>query len=145
MLVSWPGQIKAGSSSADMINLLDIFATICELTDGNLPAAKEVAPDSHSFLSSLLQRGDHPQRSSMVTADANGMQAIRMGDWKYIDDMPPATLPENRRKQLQDFSPALYHLTDDPGEEKDLFNERPDVVEELKGELNRIRQSNSTR
>lgn len=145
MLVSWPGHIKAGSSSEAMINLLDIFATICEMTDGRTPEEKEIAPDSHSFLSCLLQSVDQPPRSSMVTADANGMQAIRMGEWKYIDDTPPATLPENRRKQLQDFRPALYHLTDDPGEKKDLYNERPDVVEELKSELNRIRESESTR
>ncbi|MCK5463455.1 MAG: arylsulfatase, partial [Bacteroidales bacterium] len=88
-IVSWPGTVKEGSLSEDMINLLDIFATVCEITDGNLPESKDVAPDSYSFLPSLLNKSNPHPRTSMVTADANGMRALRDGNWKYIDDTPP--------------------------------------------------------
>jgi len=144
-IVSWPGKVKEGSVSDDMINLLDIFATVCEITEGNLPESKEVAPDSYSFLPSLLnQPGQHP-RTSMVTADVNGMQAIRIGDWKYIDGTPPMNLPENRLNQIKAFEPQLYNLADDPGEKTNLFDERPDMVKKLSKELERIRNSQSTR
>ncbi len=109
-IVSWPGNIKEGSSSNDMINLLDIFATICDLTDGKIPESKDIAPDSYSFLPSLFQSSNQHPRNTMVTADAHGMQAIRMGDWKYIDDTPPENLPENRLNQIKDFKPQLYNL-----------------------------------
>ncbi len=144
-LVSWPGYIEAGTRSDGMINLLDIFATICELTDGRLPETAEIAPDSYSFLPLLLQKGELRPRPSMVTADANGMQAIRMGPWKFVDDIPPSNLPENRRKQIREFSAALFDLDDDPAEEHDLYDERSDMVDQLKEELDRIRNSATTR
>lgn len=145
LVVSWPGHIGAGTSSDAIVNLLDLFATICELTDGSVPEQTEIAPDSHSFLSCLLQTGDQHSRTSMVTADANGMHAIRVGEWKYIDDTPPANLPENRRRRIIDFRPALYHLVNDPGEGENVVEERPDMVAQLKSELNRIRESTNSR
>lgn len=144
-LASWSGQIEAGSSSDAMVSLLDIFATICELTDGRLPEDKDVAPDSHSFLHCLLQTGEPHTRSSLITADAHGMHAIRMGAWKYIDDTPPGNLPENRMRQIRDFKPALYHLASDGGEEQNLYDEKPEVVEQLKRELINVRESKTTR
>jgi arylsulfatase A-like enzyme len=128
-----------------MINLLDIFATICELTDGKIPQSKDIAPDSYSFLPSLLQSSNQHPRETMVTADAHGMQAIRVGDWKYIDDTPPENLPENRLNQIKTFKPQLYNLSDDPGEKINLYDENPEKVNELRRELDRIREADSTR
>ena len=144
-IVSWPGKIEEGSVSSDMINLLDIFATVCDITDGELPQSKDIAPDSYSFLPALVQgSGKHP-RTSMVTADARGMHAIHMGEWKYIDDTPPENFPESRMNQLKDFKPQLYNLSDDPGEKNNLYEERPEMVEKLSAELNRIREAEYTR
>ena len=81
----------------------------------------------------------------MVTADAHGMQAVRMGEWKYIDDTPPENLPENRMKQIRDFKPQLYNLSEDPGEKNNLFEERQDIVTKLRRELHLIREAVSTR
>ncbi|MCK4919829.1 MAG: arylsulfatase, partial [Bacteroidales bacterium] len=36
-IVSWPGKVEEGSVTHDMINLIDIFATISEITEGSLP------------------------------------------------------------------------------------------------------------
>ena len=144
-IVSWPGKIEEGSVSSDMINLLDIFATVCDITDGELPQSKDIAPDSYSFLPALVQgSGKHP-RTSMVTADARGMHAIHMEEWKYIDDTPPENFPESRMNQLKDFKPQLYNLSDDPGEKYNLYEERPEMVEKLSAELNRIREAEYTR
>ncbi len=144
-IVSWPGRIQEGSTSGDMINLMDIFATVCEITEGNVPESKEVAPDSYSFLPSLLNSKQPNPRTSMVTADANGMQAIRVGDWKYIDNTPPENTPSNKLKQLQNFKPQLYNLADDPGESNNLYDDNPDMVKKLSSELDRIRKAESTR
>lgn len=144
-MVSWPGHMEAGSTSSAMINLVDIFATICEITGGGLPGTREIAPDSYSFLPLLVQPDQTHPRTSMVTADANGMHAIRMGNWKYIDNTPPAGLPENRLRQVSDLEPQLYNLAEDPGEQDNRFEERPELVRELRSELKRIRESNTTR
>lgn len=144
-IVSWPGFVNKGSVSDHMINTIDIFATICEITDGNLPKSKDVAPDSYSFLPSLLNSTNQHPRNSMVTADVNGMHAIRVGDWKYVDDTPPEGLSENRLERLKTFEPQLYNLTDDPGERVNLYDERPEMAKKLSSELDRIRNAESTR
>jgi arylsulfatase A-like enzyme len=143
--VSWPGNVKEGSVSDDMINLLDIFATVCEITDANLPVSKDVAPDSYSFLPSLLNKTNPHPRTSMVTADVNGMHALRDGNWKYIDDTPPDGLPDDILKRLKGFEPQLYNLGKDPGETTNLYNENPDTAEKLLVKLNGIRKANFTR
>jgi len=145
LIVKWPGNVAEGSVIEDMVNLIDIFGTVCEITAGRMPASKDVAPDSYSFLPSLLNAVNESPRTSMVTADVHGMQAIRMGEWKYIDDTPPENLPENRMRQVRDFKPQLYNLSEDPGEMNNLFGERPDMVKKLRKELARIREAVSTR
>lgn len=40
LLVRWPGRIQAGSTCGDLVDLSDIFPTLCELTGAKLPDAK---------------------------------------------------------------------------------------------------------
>ena len=137
LIVSWPGQIKAGTVSDDMVGLIDLFATVCEITDGSLPDSKDAAPDSFSFLSSLLQTKKKSPRASIVIADVKGMHAIRKGPWKYIDNISP-----NGKK---DGQPRLYNLIDDPMESVNLYGGKPEVAKELAEELQSIRNAQSTR
>lgn len=136
-IVSWPGRVQEGSVSNDIISLVDIFATVCEITDGKLPNSKDVAPDSFSFLPSLTQTKKTHERTSMVTADNNGMHAIRSGNWKYIDN----TMPGGKKRDM----PQLYDLAADPSESTNLYGKKPEVVKKLSDELNRIRKVKSTR
>ena len=88
---------------------------------------------------------EHP-RNAMVTADANGMHAIRVAEWKYVDDTPPDGLSENKLKRVKNtFTPQLLNLASDQGENINLFSEKQDKVKELLEELNRIRKAESTR
>jgi arylsulfatase A-like enzyme len=145
LIVSWPGRVQEGTVSNDMVNLVDVFATVCDITDGNLPESKDVAPDSYSFLPSLLNKTNQHPRTSMVTADASGMHALRDGNWKYIDNTPPEGLPADRLEKLKDFKPQLYNLEEDPAESNNLYKENQDVVIRLKEKLNQIREANYTR
>jgi arylsulfatase A-like enzyme len=81
----------------------------------------------------------------MVTADAKGMHALRMGVWKYIDNTPPEGFPESRLNQFRNEVPRLYNLADDPGEEKNVIDAHPEIAENMLAELNRIREASSTR
>ena len=144
-IVKWPGVVDQGTVSEDLINLIDIFATLSDVTGNDLPEHKDVAPDSFSFLPSLLKRANEHPRLSMVTADAKGMHAIRIGNWKYIDNTPPEGFPEKRMKQYQNEIPQLYNLVTDPGEKKNLIEEYPDKAKELMDELKRIRTASATR
>lgn len=144
-IVTWPGKVEESSVSNDLVNLMDIFATVSEITGEGLPKNKDVAPDSFSFVPSLLKNNaDHP-RKSMVTADAKGMHAIRVGDWKFIDNTPPEGFPEKRMNQFKNEEPQLYNLQDDPAEQNNLYDKNRSKAKELLVELNRIRNTSSTR
>jgi arylsulfatase A len=136
-IVSWLGRVKEDTVSNDMINLIDIFATVCEITDGKLPNSKDVAPDSFSFLPSLMQSKKTHGRISMITADARGIQAIRKGNWKYIDNTSPQGKKEGKAQ--------LYDLANDPSESVDLYDKKPEIAKELSDELDRIRRAQSSR
>jgi arylsulfatase A-like enzyme len=136
-IVSWPGRVKENTISNNMINLIDIFATVCEITDGKLPNSKDVAPDSFSFLPSLMQSKKTHGRISMITADARGIQAIHKRNWKYIDN----TSPQGRKAGKA----QLYNLANDPSERVDLYDKKPEIVKELSDELDRIRRVQSSR
>ena len=82
---------------------------------------------------------------SMVTADARGMHAIRMGDWKYIDNTTPQAWSEGKQGTFKNVEPQLYNLADDPSESVNLVDEKPDIARQLARELNRIRKSRVTR
>jgi arylsulfatase A len=141
----WEGQVKQGTISDEMINLTDVFATLAEITEGKLPDSKNVAPDSFSFLPVLTGQKNLQPRPSMVTADAKGMLAIQTGSWKLIDTTPPPGFPEDKRNQFRNEKMQLYHLTEDPGEQVNLFEKFPDKAKQLLEELNKARNSSSTR
>ena len=145
-MVSWPGQIKGGLVSDQMINMVDVFATVVALTNVKTPEGSNMAPDSFSFLSALKDHANQIKvRPSMVTADLYGIQAIRKGNWKYIDNMIPDNLPERWLKRLDPpIKPQLYNLAKDPGEENDLYDKNTEIAKELLQELNRIRGSVSS-
>jgi len=136
-VVSWPGKTEDGAVSDDMINLLDVFATVCDITDGAVPEDRSVAPDSFSFLPSLLGKRNRNARTSMVTADVKGVHAIRKDNWKYIENKTP--------DGKEAGSPRLFNLADDPAERKDMHREKGKLAKELAEELDRIRTADYTR
>lgn len=140
-IVSWPEKVKAGSVSHDTINMVDVFATVCDITEGKVPESKDVAPDSLSFLASLTQSDKKHSRTSMVTADARGMHALRKGNWKYIDNATPQAWSQGKPGTFKNARPQLYNLADDPAETQDLADAKPEIVNELAEELKRIRST----
>ncbi len=144
-IVSWPGKVEQRSVSNDLVNLTDIFATVADISGSVLPNDKEVASDSFSFLPSLLKKENNNPRKSMVTADSKGMHAIRIGDWKFIDNSPPPGFPEKMLNQYKNEIPQLYNLKDDPAEQINLYDKHPEKVKQLLDELNRIRNASSSR
>ncbi len=138
-IVSWPGNVKAGSVCDETINMVDVFATVCDITDGKQPESRQVAPDSSSFLGCLRQDSGARGRESMVTADARGAHAIRMGNWKYIDDAAPQAWSQGQKGTLKHLTRQLYNLAEDPSESRNLIEEEPEVTRKLVEELGRVR------
>jgi arylsulfatase A len=100
----WPGKIKPGSLSDQVICLNDLFATCADLLGKDLPP--DAAEDSVSILPALLGKAKAPVREATIHQAPAGL-AIRQGDWKLI------TLRNGTRE--------LYNLKDDLSETRNLF------------------------
>jgi arylsulfatase A len=145
-IVSWPGKVSEGKVSDDLIAIMDVFATVADITGNGLPEDKTIAPDSKSFLPTLTGEQNSSSRSSLITADMHGLQAIRVGNWKLIDNKLPEELPESRRRHIDmPLQLQLYDLSEDLSESNNLYKNNPQKAKEMMDKLKRIRKVSSTR
>lgn len=129
-LARWPGKIKAGARSDQMIALTDTLATCAAIVGGSLPP--NAGPDSFNILPALLgQAGDKPVRDSLVMDSWGGLMAIRQGPWKLILGKGSGGRPEKRPSKDDDAPGQLYNLADDLREQKNLYNQHPEIVQRL--------------
>lgn len=131
-LVRWPGQVKPGSSSAQLICLTDLLATCADILGVKLP--ETAGEDSVSVLPALRGQAQQPLREAVVHHSANGSFAIRQGRWKL--ELCPGSggwsFPRPGRDDASRLPPIqLYDLAADVGEKQNLQDRHPEVVARL--------------
>jgi len=136
-IVRWPGVVEPGATCDQLICFTDMLATFSEILGAELPPRG--GPDSVSILP-LLQGSTDPVRGSLALRSGGGMMVMRQGDWKLIDGLGSGGFSPPKRITPGPSDPAgqLYNLADDPGETKNLYAERADMVESLMRELAQI-------
>ena len=109
----WPGKVKAGSQSAQVITHTDLFATVAAIAGAKIP--KGAAADSYSFLPLLLGKAKGYSRPPVIHHSASGMFAIRDGDWKLVlgNGSGGRQQPRGRAFEKPFF---LANLKEDPAE-----------------------------
>ncbi len=148
LIARWPGKIAAGSTTDQTVCLTDVMATCAAIVDARLP--NHAAEDSYNFLPVLLgQQGDKPVRRYTLHQTIKLSLAIRRGPWKYLDHrgsggnsydterMKPFALVE----KAPEAPGQLYNLHSDPGETDNLYFKHPEIVQELKSQLEKYKQS----
>ena len=124
------------------------MATCAAIVDFPLPS--DAAEDSFNLLPVLLGRQrDQPVRRYTLHQTISLALAIRRGPWKYLDHrgsggnnydskfLKPYRLPE----KAPDAPGQLYNLDADPGETTNLYFKHPEIVKELKSQLEENKQS----
>ena len=143
----WPGRIPAGAATDHLIGLIDILATSAALCGDPLPDG--AGPDSVNQLPALLQQKERiSPRPAMVTATYRGLLALRHGKWKAIFGTKWSGGHVNANygglgedKTMDDpESGQLYNLEEDPCEKNDLWERCPEIVEQLRHEMDRIKK-----
>jgi arylsulfatase A-like enzyme len=131
-IVRWPGKIKPGAVSGELVSLGDLFATFADLAGAPLPA--NAAEDSWSVLPALLGKSQgKPFHEALIFQAGSGDLAIRQRRWKYI------------APKQAGGSGQLYDLDADPGETRDLAAENPPVVGALSALLDKYRRQGFSR
>ncbi|MFW6107446.1 MAG: sulfatase-like hydrolase/transferase [bacterium] len=111
-IAAWAGHIEPGTVVAEPAIAMDILATIADAAGLEPPEGVE----GHSLMPLFAGKG-LPQRP-LVWRRGN-QWAVRLGRWKLL----------SRRGR----KPQLFDLQEDPGEQKDLAGEQPELVERLRG------------
>jgi arylsulfatase A-like enzyme len=147
-IMRWPGRVKAGTVSAQIICFTDLLATFADVCGVKLPAA--AGPDSFSFLPVLegRQPEDKPVRGPIVMqAGSSPAMMIRSGDWKLINQLGSGgfTQPKTIHPQPGDPAGQLYNLRDDPAEVNNLYLKHPEIVTRLEAEMQRIMKAKQSR
>ena len=150
-IVRWPGKVKAGSVSDQLLSLTDMMATCAAIVDAELP--QNAAEDSYNMLPVLLrQRGDQPVRRYLLQQTMSHAMSIRDGKWKYLDHKGSGGNNYNHEGSwgmkpyaLEDTDPEapgqLYDLEKDPGETTNLYSKHPERVKAMKEKLEQFKRS----
>ncbi|TKK67971.1 arylsulfatase [Ilyomonas limi] len=119
-IVSWPGKVKAGSTS-DMISAtIDMMPTFCDLL--HIAAPKGI--DGISILPEITGKKQEQQHPYLYFEypEYGGQQAVRMGNWKGVI----LNIKKDNNTTMQ-----LYDLSKDIQEQQDVANEHPDIVKKM--------------
>jgi arylsulfatase A len=137
-LVRWPKHVEAGTTCDDTICLMDMMATVAELTGADLP--EDAAEDSFSFAPLLSGESAQPPRGMLVHHSVEGMYALRKGRWKMILGSGPGGFQSDQLSPPQDdgLPGQLYDMENDWRETSNLWDEKPGIVAEMKQELQAI-------
>lgn len=130
-IVRWPAVIEPNTTSEHLISHADVFATLANVLGADLPDAAAV--DSVSQLA-VWQGEATPARQDVVTSSGGGGLSIRKGRWKLAcaTGSDGFTDAHKRATEPTRYEPAqLYDLETDPGEQQNLIDQEPAIVEEL--------------
>jgi choline-sulfatase len=124
LIVRAPGLIDAPRVDRGLHYQYDWAATLVELVDGAVPGNWDAVPFTEAF-----RQGEERGREYLVVSQNawSCQRSVRWGDYiclrTYHDGL----------KQLEPV--MLYNLTNDPHEQRNLAEERPDLVNQAMGML----------
>ena len=115
--IQWPRRIPARGEVKQLAMTMDLMPTVLGAAGG-----KAGNSDGIDLMPFMLGKQQPASRTVCwrYKRAKNVRKAIRHGYWKYLDDSGET---------------GLYDLAADPGEQKDLLKERPDIVKDLQARL----------
>ena len=135
-IIRWPRQIPAGSVSDELVSALDLLPTLADACDIEIEPADsagtvDIPPlDGMNVLGMLQNQSRSPRTSLLYFQGWGKLEAIRMGDWKLV-------LEPNDQVASSAQGPALFRLSEDPAERKNLAAENPQQVDRMIAEARR--------
>jgi arylsulfatase A-like enzyme len=121
MIAVWNGKIVAGSETDHISAFWDVFPTVAEISGASAP--EDI--DGISFLPTLLGNEKEQKEHEFLYwefHERGGRQAVRKGNWKLV--RYNVLDPEKTTTEL-------YNLSTDLGEENNVAEQHPEIVNEL--------------
>ena len=143
-IIRWPGKIKAGSVSDEVVSQVDFAATFADIID--YPLKRNEAIDSYNLLPVLFGKDyKQPLRTATVQNTSPNKFAIRQGDWVLIDASSGSAKKENdaylKHFDLKAYGKGheglLFNLKEDPRQSNNLYVQHPEKVKNMRSLLKR--------
>lgn len=136
LIARWPGKIEAGKVSDHPSAAPDFLPTACELAGVDAPADT----DGISYLPTLLGIPDEQEKHEyLYCASQEGQTSVgvRYGTWKLVQYRQKSRSGKKSDKAAVRPDWRLYDLTSDIGEENNVADGHPEVVDTILGLLKR--------
>jgi arylsulfatase A-like enzyme len=126
----WPGHVNPGVT-AELASTMDLFTTSLTLAGVPLPADRVI--DGKNLLPILQGTGKSAHTTLFFYIDQD-LTAVRKGPWKL--HFATQTEFDTKGRKTHD-PPLLFHLGHDPSEKYDVAREHPDVIADIRKEVER--------
>lgn len=136
MIAWWPGVIPAGETNEKLATTMDLYVTFANLAGADIPQDREI--DGYDIFDLLLDKPEaQTPHKAFYYYYGPQLQAVRSGPWKLY-------LPLERKIRIfgsnDDPQEAqLYNVVTDPGETKNVVDQHPEIVEQIKEHAERAR------
>jgi arylsulfatase len=140
-IMRWMGRIPETTVCSEVATTMDILPTFAKLAGGDPPNDRIIdGRDIYPLMSG--QPGAASPHEAFYYYAANELHAVRSGPWKLkletsLRDEDIYVHPGDPEAKV---SEALYNLRTDPGEQKSVLKDHPDVAERLRSLAQRARE-----
>ena len=134
LIVHWPEGIHSRNELRSTVShVIDIAPTLLDLAGAGVEADSGGPPFAGRSLAGVFA-GDAEPLHEALWFYHQGNRALRKGDWKVLHTVRTRDDGWGRVVEAEDARPAewaLYDLSSDRAEQRDLAEERPEIVRDL--------------
>lgn len=135
-IVKYPGEIPAGQVSDELVSSMDILPTIVKITGAKMPTDRVI--DGKNIWPILRKvKGAKSPHEVLYGYQGKNLQTIRKGPWKVHLARTPESVPFYAQKRWGRgtldslITPMLFNLEQDIGEQVDLADKYPEILDNL--------------
>lgn len=113
--IRWPGKIKAGTSSDEIVHAMDLFPTLAKIAGGTVPNDRVI--DGIDMSDFFLGKTEKSGRDGFIVYMGNDIFGVKWRNWKLHFKEQNSWNGELRTYTM----PRLYNLYNDPQEKDNVL------------------------
>jgi arylsulfatase A len=131
-IARWPGKIPPGAVCRELATMMDLMPTIAAFVGAAPPKDRKIDGKDIAELMLAKSAAKSPHEAFFYYS-GNRLNAVRLGHWKlkFQTTLQEETEYGKIENPQTPIEPKLFNLLTDPGEQKSVLKDHPDVVKRL--------------
>lgn len=129
-IISRPGTIPAGKSSAELVSSIDLLPTIATLSGHPLKAKNKI--DGLDATEVFTKTKPSPRNEFLHYTSNGKLEGIRQDNWKLLQKLP------HRKSKNKKTTTMLFNLKTDLGEQNNIAEKHPEIVAKLSNRMQEL-------